>query len=126
MVDADQVLRDGTSDLTADELTQAFTMDFGNPIEHPLAMYVLVPKSGGSGKTLKVTVRCVTTGRKIEVTHTDNFDDATVYPRLICLPLPPSQGTSWDYDLNVTGGSEDFGAVEVYLGLTDNAVVPAA
>jgi hypothetical protein len=126
MVDADLVLRDGTSDLTADELTQAFTMNNGNPTQHIMGLYVLVPQSGGSGKTLKVTARCTTTGRKIEVTHTDNFDDATAYPFLMSLPLPPTQGTAWDYDLNVGGGSEDFGAVEVYLGLVDNAVVPTA
>ncbi|KKN71166.1 hypothetical protein LCGC14_0423290 [marine sediment metagenome] len=125
IVDADLVLRDGTSDLTADELTQAFTMNNGNPTQHIMALYVLVPQVTGS-TTLKVTVRCTTTGRKIEVTHTDNFDSATAYPFLACIPLPPTQGTAWNYDLNVGGGSEDFGAVEVYLGLVDNAVVPTA
>ncbi len=125
MVDADLVLRDGSTDLTADSLTNAFTLHTGNPIQKPMALYVLVPKVTGS-TTLKVTVRCTTTGRKIEVTHTDNFDSATTYPFLMCLPLPPSQGTVWDYDLNVGGGSEDFGAVEVWVGHVDNAVVPTA
>ena len=125
LVDADLVLRDGSTDLTADSLTQAFTMNNGNPLQKPMALYVLIPKVTGS-TTLQVTVRCTTTGRKIEVVHTDNVDSATAMPFLMCLPLPPSPGTAWNYDLNVGGGSEDFGAVEVYLGLVDNAVVPTA
>ena len=124
MVDSALVQRDGSTDLTADELTQAFTLDFGNPIQHQLAMYVNVPQASASD-SLKVTVRCLTTGEKIEVTHTDSIDDNSTFPFMLVLPLPPSQGTSWEYDLDVTGSSIDFGAVEVWLGLQDNAKVDA-
>ncbi len=124
MVDADLVLRDGSVDLTADELTQSFTLHTGNPIQHPMALYVLIPAVSASDSLL-VTVRCVTTGEKIVVSHTDTIDGNTTLPFLLVLPLPPSVGTSWEFDLNLTGSALDFGAVEVWVALADNAKVDA-
>ena len=124
--DADMILRVGsTSDLTADE-TKTITVDGGIYMTRPLAVNVLVPKSGGSGKTLKVTAKFTTDGSRIEVTHTDPIDDATTYPFLLVLPLPPTLDEALSVVLDVTGGSEDFGAVEVWLEGVSTAVVPKA
>lgn len=124
MVDADLVLRDGSSDLTGDENNQAFTLHTGNPIQHQMALYVLVPEVSSSD-SLVVTARCTTTGEKVEITHTDAIDGNTTLPFILCLPLPPSRGTAWEYDLNTSGSGIDFGAVEVWVGLADNAKVDA-
>ena len=124
IVDADLVLRDGSSDLVSDELTQAFTLHTGNPLYKSLALYVLVPTVSASD-SLIVTVRCTTTGSKIEVVHTDSIDTNTTTPFLLVLPMPPSSGTAWNYDLNLTGSSVNLGAVEVWVGLGDNAKVDA-
>lgn len=124
MVDSALVQRDGASNLTADELAQAFTLHTGNPIQKPMALYVRVPQASASD-TLKVTVDCISTGELIEVTHGDVIDDNTTFPFLLVLPLPPSLGTSWTYDLDVTGSGINFGGVEVWIGLVDNAKVNA-
>lgn len=125
MVDSDLLLRDGSTDLTATESAQSFTLHAGNPLVKPMALYVLVPEVS-SGDSLKVTAKCTTTGEKIEVVHSDSIDGNTSVPYLLCLPLPPSRGTAWTYDLTITdNGSPDFGAVKVWVGLTDNAKVDA-
>ena len=124
--DADMILRVGSSsDLTADE-TKTITVVGGIYFTRPLAVNVLVPKSGGGGKTLKVTAKFTTDGERIEVTHTDLLDDATTYPFHMVLPLPPTLDEALSVVLDVTGGSEDFGAVEVWLEGVSQAQVPKA
>ena len=124
--DADMILRVGSSsDLTADE-TKTKTVTGGIYFTRPLSVNVLVPQSGGSGKTLKVIAKFTTDGSRIEVTHTDLIDDATTYPFLLRLPLPPTLDESLSVVLDVSGGSENFGAVEVWLEGVSVAKVPAA
>ena len=125
MRDADHIIRDGTSDLTADE-TIAFTLIGGQPKEAPLAVHVLVPTLSASG-TLTVTIRSTTTSEKITVSHTDALTQGTTtVPYTLKLPIPPSRGTAWEIVLDVGGGSEDFGAVQVRIEhLEDYAKVDA-
>ena len=124
--DADMIIRVGSAgDLTSDE-TKTITVTGGIYFTRPLAVNVLVPKSGGSGKTLKVTAKFTTDGKRIEVTHTDPLDDATTYPFHMILPLPPTLDESLSVVLDVSGGSENFGAVEVWLEGVSVAKVPAA
>ena len=123
--DADDILRDGTCDLTGDETT-AFTLLGGNHHAAPQSLYVLVPEVT-CGDTLKVTVQSLTDGSSIEVTHTDNIDACTTVPFLLELPLPFSNDTSWQYVLDCGSCADDFGPVEVWIGLsTEAAQVPAA
>lgn len=123
--DADDILRDGTCDLTGDETT-AFTLTGGNRRVAPQSLYVLVPEVS-AGDTLKVTAQSLTDGKEIEVTHTNNIDACTTVPFMLELPLPFSDDTSWQYVLECGSCSDDFGAVEVWVGLsTEAAQVPAA
>lgn len=122
IVDVDFLLRDGSTNLTASELNKTFTLNTGVPLKKGLALYVLVPAVSASD-SLKVTVRCTTADEKIEVTHTDSVDGNTTAPFLLVLPMPPSGGTAWEYDLALTGSALDFGAVKVWIGLVDNAKV---
>ena len=122
--DNDHLLRDGTSDLTATESAQAFTVTGGIHSVNPISLLVLVPKASASD-TLKVAVKCTTTGKKIEVTHTDVIDDNSTFPYELELPLPQSVGEAWTFDLTLTGSSIDFGAVQVWLERTRTAKVDA-
>lgn len=123
--DADDIIRDGSCDLTGDE-TIAFTMTGGNRRLAPQSLFVLVPEVS-AGDTLKVTAQSLTDGKEIEVTHTENIDACTTMPFLLELPLPFSDDTSWQAVLNCGSCSDDFGAVEVWIGLsTEAAQVPAA
>lgn len=119
------IIRDGSSDLTATENT-AFTVGGGNPVQRLHMLMVLVPSQSGTTPTLKVTAKSLTDGKEIEVTHTENIDDATTFPFELKLPLPPSDDTSWQVDLVVGGTSPDFGAVQVWLEGSQIAKVPAA
>lgn len=119
------IIRDGSSDLDGDE-TIAFTMDGGNPYMRCSMLMVLVPSQAGTSPTLKVTAQTLTDGKEIEVTHTENIDDATTFPYLLQLPLPPSDDTSWQVVLDTGGTTPDFGAVQAWLEATTLAVVPAA
>lgn len=112
--DADQIVRDGSSNLTADE-TIAFTVVGGVPTKHQMNMNILVPTLSTSD-TLSVTLRCVSTGKKITVSHTDALTQGTTtVPFLLTLPFPPSDGTSWQLFLDVGGSSVDHGAVQAWI-----------
>jgi hypothetical protein len=122
--DADDILRDGTTDLTA---TANLTHTLSKGIHHtnPLAVVVLVPQAS-AGDSLKVTAKYTDTGKKIEVTHTDSIDDNTTYPFLLRLPLPFSAALALAVDLTITDdGSPDFGAVQVWLERAEDAKVDA-
>ncbi len=124
--DADKIVRVGTdADLTATE-TKTFTLEGGAYMQRPFTFRVLIPKQAGTSPTLVVTVQALTDGQEIEVTHTENFDDATTYPAELILPLPPSSDTAWQAVFTVGGTSPDFGAVEAWIDGPALAVVPAA
>ena len=124
-IDSDLVLRAASvGDLTSDE-TDTLTLPGGVHRSRQLAVNVLVPQSGGSGKTLKVTASFTDTGKRISVTHTENIDDATGYPFLLVLPLPITKAELLSVLLDVTGGSENFGAVESWVEIAEFANVPA-
>ena len=124
-IDSDLVLRAASvGDLTADE-TDTLTLTGGVHVQHGLALNVLVPQSGGSGKTLKVTASFTDTGKKISVTHTENIDDASSYPFHLVLPLPATTAELLSVLLDVTGGSENFGEVQSWVELGELANVPA-
>ncbi|KKN15976.1 hypothetical protein LCGC14_0980500 [marine sediment metagenome] len=125
MRDADHILRDGTSNLTADE-TIAFTLTGGQPKEAPLAVHVLVPTLSASD-TLTVTIRGVTTSQKITVSHTDALTQGTTtVPYTLKLPIPPSESTAWELFLDVGGSSVNHGAVQAWIErLEDYAKVDA-
>jgi len=119
MRDTNYVLRDGTTDLTADE-----NLTFTVPrIYHgkPLAVHVLLPQDlAEASDTLKVTVKSTTTLKKIEVTHTDVVTKGTgTYPMKLVLPLPPINAQAWTVNLDITdsdaGGDFDAGAVQVWV-----------
>ncbi len=112
--DADQIVRTGDTDLTADE-TIAFTLTGGQPTKHAMSMHLLVPTLSTSD-TLTVTLRCVTTGSKITVSHTDVLTQGTTtVPFELILPFPPSIGTAWELFLDVGGSSVNHGAVQAWL-----------
>ncbi len=120
MRDADHILRDGTVDLTEDE-TITFTLTGGQPSKAALAVHVLVPTLSATADTLKVTVRCVTTSEKIEVTHTDVLTEGTTtVPYTLKLPIPPSKGTAWELFLDVGGTTIDHGAVEAWIEVMED------
>ncbi len=124
--DSDKIVRVGTdSDLTATE-TLAFTLEGGSYFTRPFTLRALIPSQAGTTPTLKVTVQTLTDGEEIEVTHTENFDDATTYPAELVLPLPPSVDTAWQVVLTVGGTTPDFGAVEVWIDGPEKSNVPAA
>ncbi len=119
------IIRSGGSDLTATE-NIAFTVGGGNPVQRMHMVMVLVPSQSGTSPTLKVTAKSLTDGSEIEVTHTENIDDAETFPYELKLPLPPSADTSWQLDLTLGGTSPDFGAVQAWLEGSQLAKVPAA
>ena len=119
------ILRSGGSDLTATE-NITFTVGGGNPVQRMHMIMMLVPSQSGTSPTLKVTVKSLTDGKEIEVTHTENIDDATTFPFELKLPLPASDDTSWQLDLTLGGTTPDFGAVQAWLEGSQLAVVPAA
>jgi hypothetical protein len=122
--DADHLLRDGSADLDGDE-TIAFTLAGGNRRVAPLSVYVLVPEAS-AGDGLLVTVQSLTDGKEIEVTHTEPITDSATLPFLLELPIPFSDDTSWQVVLDCTNEGDDFGATEVWVGLsTEFAQVPA-
>ena len=112
--DADHIIRDGSVDLIIDE-TIAFTVVGGVPREHPMMMHILVPTLSASD-TLDITLRCVSTGEKITVSHTDTLTQGTTtVPFEMKLPFPPSEGTLWELFLDVGGSAVDHGAVEAWI-----------
>lgn len=124
--DADMILRVGSAgDLTGTE-TKSKTLPAGIYMTRPLCVKVLVPSQSGTSPTLKVTAKFTTDGKEIEVTHTENIDDATTYPFLLVLPLPHTDDTALSVVLTVGGTSPDFGAVDVWLEGQELAKVPAA
>ncbi len=125
--DADKIIRVGSDgDLTATE-TIAFTLEGGNYFTRPAVLRGLLPSQAGTSPTLKVTVQTLTDGKEIEVTHTENFDDATTYPAELVLPLPPSDDTAWQIVLTVGGSAgQSFGAAEFWVDGPAKANVPAA
>ena len=124
-IDSALVLRAASvGDLTSDE-TDTLTITGGVHKDRGLALNVLVPQSGGGGKTLKVTASFTDTGKKISVTHTEDIDDATSYPFHLVLPLPMTTAELLSVLLDVTGGSENFGEVESWLEISEFANVPA-
>lgn len=121
-----KILRDSTSgNLTATE-NLTVTIEGGVHKTSPLQVAVAVPSQSGTSPTLKVTAKSLTDGKEIEVTHTENIDDATSYPFELRLPLPLSDDSSWQVDLVVGGSSPNFGATEVWLESAELAKVPAA
>ncbi len=114
-----------TGNLTATE-NLAQTLSNGNPRERGLGLSVLVPSQAGTSPTLKVTVKTLTDGKEIEVTHTENIDDATTFPFFLHLPMPASDDSSWQVDLVVAGTSPDFGVVQAWMEISELARVPAA
>ncbi len=125
--DSDNIYRVGSdADLTATE-TIAFTLVGGNYFTRPATLRALIPSQAGTSPTLKVTVQTLTDGKEVEVTHTENFDDATTYPAELVLPLPFSDDTAWQVVLTVGGSAgQSFGAVEVWLDGPEKTNVPAA
>ena len=119
------VLRSDGSNLTSTE-TDTVTITGGIAVVRPLAVHVTVPSQSGTTPTLKVTAQCTEDGESIEVTHTDNIDDATTFPFELILPMPPSIGEAWDVVLTVGGTSPNFGAVESWIESSELANVPAA
>jgi hypothetical protein len=130
MRDALLVIRDGTSNLTADE-----NLTFTVPrIYHkrPLAVHVLLPQDlAEASDTLKITAKSTTTKKKIEVTHTDLITQGTgTYPKTFVLPLPPINAQDWTVNLDITdadaGTDFDAGAVQVWVEeLAEDAFVDA-
>ena len=124
--DADMIIRTGSAaDLTATE-TKSKTLPGGIFMTRPLCLKVLVPSQAGTTPTLVVTAKFTTDGKQIEVTHTQNLDDATTYPFTLVLPLPHTDDTALDVVFTVGGTSPDFGAVEAWLEGQELANVPAA
>ncbi len=124
--DADMIIRVGSSgDLTATE-TKSKTLPAGIFMTRPLCLKVLVPSQAGTTPTLVVTAKFTTDGKEIEVTHTQNLDDAETYPFTVVLPLPHTDDTALDVVFTVGGSSPDFGAVEAWLEGQELAKVPAA
>ncbi len=119
------IIRDGSSDLTITETT-AFTVGGGNPVQRMHMLMAIVPSQSGTSPTLKVTVQSLTDGKVIDVTTTENIDDATTFPFELKLPLPPSDDTAWQVVFTVGGASPDFGAVQAWLEGSQIAKVPAA
>jgi hypothetical protein len=119
MRDTALVLRDGSTNLTADEnLTFTVPRIYHN---RPLAVYVLLPQDlAEASDTLKITVKSTTTLKKIEVTHTDIITQGTgTYPKTFILPLPPINAQAWTVNLDITdndaGADFDAGAVQVWV-----------
>ena len=119
------IIRSGGSDLTATE-NITFTVGGGNPVQRMHMIMMLIPSQSGTTPTLKVTVKSLTDGKEIEVTHTENIDAATTFPFELKLPLPPSDDTAWQLDLTLGGTTPDFGAVQAWLEGSQLAKVPAA
>ena len=125
-IDADMIIRTGSaSDLTATE-TKSKTLPGGTFMTRPLCLKVLVPSQAGTTPTLVVTAKFTTDGKEIEVTHTENIDDAETFPYLLVLPLPHTDDTALSVVFTVGGTSPDFGAVEAWLEGQELAKVPAA
>ncbi|KKN77073.1 hypothetical protein LCGC14_0364120 [marine sediment metagenome] len=124
--DADLIVRTGSaSDLTATE-TKSVTVTGGIYMTRPLCLKVLVPSQAGTTPTLKVAAKFTTDGKAIEVTHTENLDDAQTYPFTLVLPLPHTDDEALSVVFTVGGTSPDFGAVEAWLEGVELANVPAA
>ncbi len=119
------IIRDGSTDLTVTE-NIAVTIGGGNPVQRMHMLMALIPSQAGTSPTLKFTMKSLTDGKEIEVTHTENIDDATTFPFELKLPLPPSDDTSWQLDLVVGGTNPDFGAVQAWIEGSQLAKVPAA
>jgi hypothetical protein len=114
--DADLILRDGATlgNLVGDE-TVTGTLPAGVSVTSPLAVVVLVPQTSASD-TLKVTAKITTSGKKIEVTHTDDIDGNTTFPFVLRLPLPPVKGgTALSVVLDTTGSGINYGEVDVWV-----------
>ena len=119
MRDALLVLRDGTSNLTADEtLTTTVPRVYH---QRPLVVKVLLPQDlAEASDTLKVTVKTTTTKKKLEVTHTDLMTQGTgTYPKTLVLPIPAINAQDISVVLDVTdndaGADFNAGAVQVWL-----------
>ena len=124
--DKDLIVRLGSVGNLTTTANLAQTLSNGNPRERGLGLSVLVPSQSGTSPTLKVTVKTLTDGKEIEVTHTENIDDATTFPFFLHLPMPASDDSSWQVDLVVAGTSPDFGAVEAWMEPSELARVPKA
>lgn len=122
--DASLILRSSADgNLTGTE-TDTVTMTKGIAVQRPLAVNVVVPQASTSD-TLKVTAKCTTAKKKIEVTHTDVIDDNSTFPYHLILPLSPSDGDTWDVVLTITGSSVNFGEVDVWIEQSGLAKVDA-
>ena len=115
----EDMIRDTTDgDLTATE-TQTTTLS-GTFREHPLMLNVLVPTDSGTD-TLVVTLKCTTTGQKVEVTHSTAITGGTTtFPYTLRLPFPAmgSAAVAWSVVLTVVG-SANFGEVQVWPELAE-------
>lgn len=119
------ILRNDGSNLESTE-TDTVTISGGVAIVRPLSVHVIVPSQSGTSPTLVVTAKCTTSGKEIEVTHTNAIDDGSTFPFHLILPLPPVNGAAWSVVLTVAGTSPNFGAVEAWMENSELANVPAA
>lgn len=119
--DKTQILRDGSTDLTATESALAFTIPAGS-YRRPMAVHVLLPvAAAGTTPTLKVDCKSTDTDEKVESTHTDNVTDVKIpgalaaYPAILTIPVPLSRSVNYEVNLTVGGTTPDFGAVQVWV-----------
>lgn len=114
-MDTNLVLRDGSSDLTADETLTAITL---GPMTRPMWLHVLVPEVS-SGDTLDVELEfCLAASPTTEVYNMNMKQiSAAGHYAIPFFMAPPC--TSLQVKLNETDdGSPDFGATKVWI---DNA-----
>ena len=120
--DADLVLRDGSTNLTATE-TLTKTMRGGNSHINPLSVKVLIP-TNASTENINVRVRFTDSGKQISITHTTNHIGGTdTAPDPYEFPLPITDAESLEVLLTVSG-STSWGAVQVWLERTKTAKTP--
>ncbi len=122
--DEELILRDGTSDLTADE-TLTLTLRGGNSHQHSLAVLILLPQDANVD-TLTWRVRFTDTGKQHSITPTTVHTSGTdTTPVTYVIPLPVTDAESLEVLLDVSG-TENWGAVQVWLEHVSNAKTPDA
>jgi len=106
MIDTDCLLRDGTTDLTADEATPT-GVDFGGHDLEPVTYMVHVPEAGGTTPTLAVKIQ--------ESDDNSNWRDFLAFPSITAagqyFVTGKSNARYRRAPCDVGGTSPDFGAV---------------